>query len=144
MKQLLTFLLSIAFSLSCFAQNSKNLDNIVIKSVPKKLSLKDKIVIENKSSFTIEQITVALLEKGKFIPISTAKDIHPSCDETIINYRDNELKKLKGKDIAIKAKGTSSKGVVTYKFNIELSERHHDLYITMTSDEKSEVNPMDF
>lgn len=149
------FLLLIVMMLSCatsFAQGDNNgfvnagSDNIIVINVPKKLRLKDKIIVSNRSPYHIIQVVVGLYnETGDITSLGSAKNMTPNTSNAeIASYQNNELKLLKGKTIAIKAKGKknidstdsiesleSNEDSITYDFVARVYEYKHDLYIEL-------------
>lgn len=80
--------------------------NIIYKEVPKKLRIRDKIFIQNKSPYYILQIVVAVpLENGNLEPLGSCAYIAPNETFEFASFKNNALKKLKGKTIAVKVKG---------------------------------------
>lgn len=107
------FLLAItalfAFVLNAQIERSANnlSKNIIYKTIPKKLHIQDKIIIKNKSPYYLLQMVVAIpKENGDFEPLGFASQIAPNKTFTMADFKNNYLKKLRGKTIAIKAKGT--------------------------------------
>lgn len=107
---LLALLTLIPFGLQA-QEGNDSIDNrnqkIIYKVIPQKnFSIKDKIIIENKSPFYIIQIVVALsAQNGEYQPLGSATYIAPNEVYELAAFKDNSLKKLKGQQIAIKAKG---------------------------------------
>lgn len=79
-------------------------EHIVYKQVPAKLNIRDKIIISNKSPYYILQIVVAVKEGEQLVPLGSSTFIAPNEDWELASYRDNTLKSLRGKTIAIKTK----------------------------------------
>lgn len=110
MKQLIFSLVFFLFAINGFAQYNEDTvgkqdSGIVYKEVSKKLNIRDKIIVQNKSPYLIMQVMVALpKEGGGFEPIGTSTYITPNETRAIASYDNNELKLLKGKILAIKVK----------------------------------------
>lgn len=103
-------LLFFTFSLPTFGQEKKdslsNTDNVLMVTVPTNLKIKDKIFLVNKSPYLILQAMVALpQENGGYELLGNTNYVASSERATIASYDNNELKKLRGKIIAIKVKG---------------------------------------
>ena len=107
MKKLLLLVTMVLFTLCVNAQNPSNDGkNIIYRVIPKKLNIRDKIIIQNKSPYYILQIVVAISnENGELDPLGSSTYIAPNETWELASYKDNALKKLKGKNIAIKVKG---------------------------------------
>lgn len=113
MKKIL-LLVTTLFTLCANAQSDQAPDmaqsvdgkNILYKVVPIKLRIRDKIYIQNKSPYYILQIVVAVpLENGDLEPLGSSTYISPNETFELASFKSNALRKLKGKTIAIKAKG---------------------------------------
>ncbi|MCC8038296.1 MAG: hypothetical protein LIP02_09230 [Bacteroidales bacterium] len=120
-------------------------DNVIHITIPKKLNIKDKVFLVNKTKGTIEKAAIVLEENGTTTTVGFANNVGPGDVFEVASYQDNKLKKLKGKNLLIKIKGEKAKGenqggVSTYDYKVDLSEKSHDLYITVTSS----GNPLDF
>lgn len=105
---LLTIMALFAFVLNAQIEMSANnlSKNIIYKTIPKKLHIQDKIIIKNKSPYYLLQMVVAIpKENGDLEPLGFASQIAPNMTFTMANFKNNSLKKLRGKTIAIKAKG---------------------------------------
>ena len=111
----------------------KSLDkNIFFKRIPR-LKIKDKVFSKN---YTLTQI-------------GTAGSLAPGETKELASFEDNDLKKFRGKVIAMKVKGVKSVIVqnngsissianesdVTYDFDARFSENRHDLYIEIVNNE---------
>jgi hypothetical protein len=116
MKQLISLLLFLLLGVNnmLFAQihaNSndanENVERIMYAEVPKKMNIKDKIFIRNSSPFTILQVVVAVEEDGQYNVLGSASYISPNGRAEIASFDNNKLKKLRGKKLAIKAKGVN-------------------------------------
>jgi hypothetical protein len=116
MKQLISLLLFLLLGVNnmLFAQihaNSndanENVERIMYAEVPQKMNIKDKIFIRNSSPFTILQVVVAVEEDGQYNVLGSASYISPNGRAEIASFDNNKLKKLRGKKLAIKAKGVN-------------------------------------
>ncbi len=97
---------SIAFAQT--AKDSTTVQNahVMYKMVEKKLNIKDKIIVQNKSPYLIMQIMVALPNNAEgFTPIASSSYIAANEAKEIAYFDKNSLKSLRGKTIAIKIKG---------------------------------------
>lgn len=119
-----------------------NDNGVIFKQVPKRLDLKDKIIIVNNSAYTIQQAAVALVgEHGGYKPIAGMGKLMPGNSYELVAYKDNGLAQLRGKIIALKIKGVKADDEgesfvgtkPSYDFQASLAEDRHDLYITVTS-----------
>lgn len=120
-------------------------DNVIHITIPKKLNIKDKVFLVNKTKGVIEKAAIVLDDNGTTSTVGFANNVGPGDLFEVASYQDNKLKKLKGKDLLIKIKGERNQGptqgnVATYDYKVNLSEKNHDLYITVTSF----GNPLDF
>ncbi len=109
MKKILLGLCLALSSTIGYAQQSE--DNspkgVFYKDVPQKLDIKDKIFIQNKTPYLIIQSVVALVDpKGELIPLGSTSYVSPKETYEIASFKDNKLKELRGKRIAIKIKGS--------------------------------------
>ncbi len=113
------------------AVSAKTDNTIIYKTVPFDLDIRDKIIIENESSYHILEATVSLVQNKKLVRLGTVRNVEPDDDEEVKEYDDDNLKNLRGRKLAIKIKGARSRSGagVTYKFRVTLYERRHDLYI---------------
>ena len=122
-------------------------ENIIITEVPRSLDIKDKVFVNNKTPYKIERIVVAITtEEDLYQPLWSAENIAVGDVVEIASYKDNELKDLKRKKLALKIKGKNSKSQeITYNFDVRLYDLRHDLYIELTSkDPKDNKSIMDF
>ncbi len=151
MKKLLLFLM-LCFPLIVNAQEKG--DNIIYKEISKKMNLKDKVIVTNKSPYFILQLAVAAVFDGQLLQIGTINFLRPNESVDLVSLRNNGLRKIRGKKIAIKAKGTKiflGEGKmdpdpdvvnnikdkdITYDFDAVLYEDRHDLHIEMVSSKK--------
>lgn len=93
-----------------FAQETKDSvaqenAHVFYVDVPKQLNIKDKIIVRNRSPYLIMQAVVALADNGILTPLGTISHIVQGEACTVVSFKDNGLKKLRGKTIAIKVKG---------------------------------------
>lgn len=164
MKKLLFMVLIALMPIGLQAQEgNEKIDNskqdIIYKTVPKKwFNIKDKIIVQNKSPYYILQVVVAVEDSnGDLRPLGSSSYLAPNGTSELASFRDNSLKALKGKVIAIKAKGTKvllgdnsqaadlnniKPSDITYDFDVRLSQSRHDLYIELFSINGQDV--MDF
>lgn len=122
-------------------------ENIIITEVARNLDIKDKVFVNNKTPYKIERIVVAIAtEEDQYQPLWSAENIAVGDVVEIASYKDNELKDLKRKKLALKIKGKNSKSQeITYNFDVRLYDLRHDLYIELTSkDPKDNKSIMDF
>lgn len=105
-KLFLLFLMALVYvPVTSVAQQVQD-STIVFVTIPKNMKIQDKIILQNKSPYFIIQCTVALKnDDGSFTSLGSASYINNGAEKTIASYDDNELKFLRGKTIAIKAKG---------------------------------------
>jgi hypothetical protein len=137
---------------------------IILVDIPKRMDLKDKIIIANRSPYMILKAVVALVEDNKLSHIGSATFVAPSASVEIIDYAYNGLYELRGKRLAIKIKGYKKlvnndplsmdvsnpidmnnldQDALSYDFKVTLAEEKHDLYINVSADENKE-NMFDF
>lgn len=83
----------------------KKESNIIYVEVPKKLNIKDKIFLVNRSQTTILQAVVVLMSGDSYTTIGNASLVNPGSSFEMASYSGNWLKKLKGQTIGIKIKG---------------------------------------
>lgn len=108
MKRILLFAMLVLSAISLCAQEKydpRTNGNIIFKVVSNGFNLKDKIKVWNRSPYVIMQVVVCEVANNELKPLGTCTDVDPdeSCD--IASFSDNTLKYLKGRTIAIKAKG---------------------------------------
>lgn len=134
-------------------------DRLIQVNVPSKMAIKDCIFLRNNSKYYIIQMAVAIEhDPGDYEVIGQASYVPVGKTVKIANFDDNGLKKLRGKNLVVKIKGAkvdkqnvggnidinaswdnvgTQNGYnidqVTYEFNVRLSEKDHDLYITAES-----------
>ena len=139
MRKILTALL-LSITILSYAQDATKkpitvAENIVITDVPRSLDIKDKVFVNNKTPYKIERIVVALAtEVDQYQPLWSAENIAVGDVVEIASYKDNELKNLRRKKLALKIKGKNSKSQeITYNFDVRLYDSRHDLYIELTS-----------
>ena len=128
----------------------KSLDkNIFFKRIPR-LKIKDKVFIVNKTNHYIVQAVVTAISKNYTLTqIGTEGSLAPGETKELASFEDNDLKKFRGKVIAMKVKGVKSVIVqnngsissianesdVTYDFDARFSANRHDLYIEIVNNE---------
>lgn len=114
-RELLSFFLLflvVMFPQEGCAQKSKDSltsakENIIFRTIPNYLKIRDKIFIENKSPYYILQAIVAIPNgHDDFKLLGSCTYIAPNEVWEVASYSDNWLKNLRGKTIAIKVKGT--------------------------------------
>lgn len=75
-------------------------------TVPTKLNIKDKVFVQNKSPYFILQMVVAVKnDDGTTTTIGVASNLAPGKATEIASYDNNKLKRLRGCELVIKAKG---------------------------------------
>lgn len=105
MKKISYFIFFLFFAASVYAQ--ENTKDVIFKRIPQNLNIKDKVIIQNKSPYYILQIVVAVPDKyGSLEPLGSATFIAPNETYEMVWFRKKYLKKLRGKTIAVKVKGT--------------------------------------
>ena len=118
--------------------------NIYFARIDKQFKIRDKVFVVNKSSLFLQQIVLAKVNhEGFFEPIvNSIIQITPGQELEIASFSNNELEKLQSEIVAIKIKGTNKhktpnsqeeeeREITTYKFEINLAENKHDLYISV-------------
>lgn len=135
----------------------KNTDEHLFFVEVGKLTIQDKIIVTNKTSYFIQQALVGYITKDlTFKVITTTSDIAPGERKNIASFSNNDLKSLRGKTLVMKIKGCKNASVkdgdtfnqtekstdVTYDFSASLSEKRHDLYIDIIL--KNDNNYLDF
>lgn len=118
---------------------TKTVDNLLYYlDIPKKYHLKDKIIFINNSNYYIGLVSIAICENGQFIPLGSNTGLIPGKEYDIVSYKNNELKTLRKKKIAIKLKGFKSIlsnqdsefiNINSNELKIRASENRHDLVI---------------
>ena len=100
-----------------------NDNHVIYVEVPKKLNIKDKIFLVNRSETTILQAVVVLMSGDSYTTIGNASLVSPGSRFEMASYSNNWLKKLKGQTLGIKIKGvkkvigdTSTTGVAGGSF----------------------------
>lgn len=98
------------------ADSTRNDQNkgLIYFQVPKKLNIKDKVIVKNNSPYTILQMVVAadLLEQGDYEVIGQAAYLAPGMEREICSWSDNALKRLRGKSLLLKIKGAKVSPIV--------------------------------
>ena len=148
MKKLVALLLLFCCTNNLFAQlevqeTTKMVDNFTYYlDIPKRFHLKDKLILKNNTNYYIEMASVAICENGKLIPLGSNKDLLPGNNYVIVSYRDNELKQLRNKKIAIRLKGfkpifdnrkSEFVNVNPDAFHMNALEHRHDLIININN-----------
>lgn len=82
-----------------------NDNHVIYVEVPKKLNIKDKIFLVNRSGTTILQAVVVLMYGNSYTTIGNASLVNPGSRFEMASYSNNWLKKLKGQTLGIKIKG---------------------------------------
>ena len=148
MKKILLFLCMAVFGLNIgLAQSQNNDETVIYVKVPKKFKIKHQIEVVNASPFWIDKAVVALAEDNSLSPICILNHIAPGKDEDYHLRSQKSFRSLRGKTLAIKAKGIkvgkninlkkgeliaiTDESQLTYSFKATLSNRHHNLYITL-------------
>lgn len=114
MKKYLLLAVAAILSITVCAQENtetKADPNIMFRVIPNNWKIQDYIKVRNRSPYLILQIVVAEVVDNQLQPLGSTTNVWPDDTETIAAFRDNSLKYLRGKTIAIKAKGLKrSKG----------------------------------
>lgn len=127
--------------------------NIIFKAVGTTWQLKDRIILDNRSPYMILQVVVAEVVNHELRPLGTCNNVSTMDKCEVATFPRNGLKDLRGKTIAIKAKGVMSKDAdgstganqdVTYEFDARLYPYSNDLYIELFSATKQGSGIMDF
>ena len=125
---MLAFLPSTSYAQKAKKSTKQSGPGYIVKTIPSKMNLKDKIIVENESSYLLTEVRVYLVDrKGKYQRLGIAKNLATDKKSEIISYNDNKLENLLGRKIAISIKGVKNK--TTYSFDVNLDDHHHDLYI---------------
>ena len=109
MKKLVFLLLALCCINDMSAQSEtqavdKVVDNVTYYwNIPRNYHLKDKIIVINESSYYIGLVSVAVSENGQFKPLGSGSGLEPGKDYEIVSYKNNELRKLKNKNLIVKA-----------------------------------------
>lgn len=100
-----------------------NANHVIYVEVPKKLNIKDKIYLVNRSETTILQAVVVLMSGDSYTTIGNASLVSPGSSFEMASYSGDWLKNLKGRTLGIKIKGvkkiigdTSTTGVAGGSF----------------------------
>lgn len=146
MKKLVFLLLALCCINDMSAQSEtqavdKVVDNVTYYwNIPRNYHLKDKIIVINESSYYIGLVSVAVSENGQFKPLGSGSGLESGKDYEIVSYKNNELRKLKNKKIAIKMRGfrsiiddqeSDSKSINPDDLQIRVYESRHDLVIVV-------------
>lgn len=120
-----------AFSLPSSAemqQKKGKSPGYIVRTIPSDLNIKDKIVVENESSYSLTQVKVFLIDsKGKYVSLGSASRLKKNRKAEIRSYKDNKLSNLRGRKIAVSIVGEGQRP--TSRFTIKLDDHRHDLYI---------------
>ena len=116
--------------------------HIIYKTIPKDMKINDRIIVQNKSSYYILQVVVAVVgSNNKIKPLGSSINLAPGASVEIASFDNNRLRTLRNKTIAIKAKATKGQNItnvdpsdITYDFDVNLSEVRHDLHIDLFSE----------
>lgn len=75
--------------------------------IPKKLNIKDNVFIINRSPYLIVQMLMAvdMMGNGDYVPVGQASYVPTGQRVKIASYDDNNLKRLRGKNVLVKVKG---------------------------------------
>ncbi len=81
---------------------------VFYKEIPKRLNIKDKVFLVNRTPFWIVQAMVAVVDDrdGSLTPLGSAALVAPNESWELASFSDNNLKYLRGKRLAIKVKGS--------------------------------------
>ena len=147
MKRILMLAVVAFISLSVCAQEKydpRTNGNIIFKAVNPRWNLKDKIKIRNRSTYLILQVVVAEVVGHELRPLGSCSEIDPGevCD--IASFDKNTLKYLKGKTIAIKAKGL--KRIVGEQSRTDVRTPFGDVNVkhkSVDQESANEINPED-
>ena len=151
MKKIFVLTCIIVFnSFVAFAQDTTCVNRgVFTKVVPQKLNIKDKIILQNQTPYLILQAVVALQdETGKYVPLANTAFLAPNETIELIDFADNGLKKLRGRQLSIKIKGskkifgTNSTSVYTPRGSVGV--HHRDLDPEIINNIKSEDIVYDF
>ena len=81
-------------------------NNEIVCTVPTTLNINDNVFVVNKTLYTILKIAVVeATESDYIIPVGTGSSIVPGERFKIAEYSNNNLRRLKGRTLIIKAKG---------------------------------------
>lgn len=141
MKQLALLTLVLLSFISLCAQeknDSRTTNSILFKQVSPTWDLKDRILVDNRSAYLVEQVVVAEVIDHDLRPLGSCNNVEPMGKCEVATFERNGLRRLKGRTIAIKAKGLKRAGdgknitdEYTYDFEARVYEYKHDLYIEL-------------
>lgn len=146
MKKFFLMLFMAAMPLFIQAQEAASTENgdqhIVYKTIPKNMRIKDRVIVQNKSSYHILQAVVAVVGFGnEFHPLGSVVNLAPGSSAEVASFDNNKLRMLRNRTIAVKTKGTKGNNPanvdpsdITYDFGVNLSEFRHDLVIDIYSE----------
>lgn len=145
MKRILFMLFMAVISLNlCFAQDLD--ENIISLNVPKVWKLDSKVTVVNATPYWLNKVVVAEREGGNLSPICIINHIAPGSSESYDSFIKKTLSRLRGKTLAVKAKGVklgnngsynkeaeykADDPQVTYSYQATVSTKRHDLIITI-------------
>ena len=94
-------------------KNDRN-KGLIYFQVPKKLNIKDKVIVKNNSPYTILQMVMAadILGQGEYEVIGQASYLAPGVASEICSWSDNALKRLRGKNLLLKIKGAKVSPII--------------------------------
>ncbi len=128
---LLVTLLLIPTSLSAqrsHKRSGKSQPAYIVRTIPSRLNIEDKIFVENESSHRLTRVSVYLVDsRGKYQPLGNAYNLRRNRKEEIRSYKNDRLAFLKGRKIAVSVVGENGRG--SSFFNVRLDDHRHDLYI---------------
>lgn len=104
-KLLIIFCLTLFAFEASYAQSSEPQDHVIYMDIPKKLKIRDKIFLENRSPYTVIQAVVVMKENGQYQSLGTASYLGPNSTAEMASYDHRALKNLRGQRIGIKIKG---------------------------------------
>ena len=80
-KEILLTLMALCCLLTAVSAKTDN--TIIYKTVPFDLDIRDKIIIENESSYHILEATVSLVQNKKLVRLGTVRNVEPDDDEEV-------------------------------------------------------------
>ena len=146
MKKYLLIAFMAAMPIILHAQGAVSPENgdqhIVYKTIPKNMKINDRVIVQNKSSYHILQVVVAVVGFGEELhPLGSVVNLAPGTSAEVASFENNKLRMLRNRTIAVKAKATKGNNParvapsdVTYDFGVNLSEIRHDLVIDIFSE----------
>lgn len=107
------------------------------------LDIKDRIIVQNKSPYCIQQMVVALPHGVQMEVFGTITYLDPDKIVELANYKRKSIETLKGKKLAIKLRGLkkvegsfddfTDPSLETYDFAIVVYEEEKDLYFEIVN-----------